>query len=63
MSQVQLFEAEGLLSTLKSKSRIVHRYDADVELLIQDENELDTEIETNLFFDEKVSVAIARCEA
>ena len=63
VSQDQLFEAEGLLSTLKSKSQIVHRYDAEIELLIEDENELATEIETNLLFDEKVSVAIARCEA
>ena len=51
-----------MLSTLKSKSQIVHRYDAEIELLIEDENELATEIETNLF-DEKVSVAIARFEA
>ena len=30
---------------------------------MEDENELATGIETNLLFDEKVSVAIARCEA
>ena len=62
ISQDQRFEAEGLPSTLKSKSQIVHRYDAEMELLIEDENELVTEIETNLIFDEKVSVAIARCK-
>ena len=51
-----------MLSTLKSKSQIVHRYDAAIELLIEDENKLFTKIETNFLFDEKVSVAIARCE-
>ena len=55
-SQDQLFEAEGLLSTLKSKSQILYRYDAEIELLIVDENELATETETNLFFDGTVSV-------
>ena len=48
---------------MKSKSQIVHRYNAEIELLIQNENELATEIETNLLFDENVSVAIARCQA
>ena len=52
-----------MLSLLESKSQIVYRYDAEIELLIQDEIELATEIEINLLFDEKVSVAIARCEA
>ena len=33
ISQEQLFEAEGLPSTLKSKSQIVHRYDAELNYL------------------------------
>ena len=41
----------------------MHRYDAEIKLLIENEIELATEIETNLLFDEKVSVAIARCVA
>ena len=52
-----------MLLTLKSKSQIVHRYDVESELLIEDENNLATEIETNFLFDENVTVAIARCEA
>ena len=63
ISQNQISEAEGLLSTLKSKSQIVHRYDAEIEWLIEDENKLATEIETNLLLDEKVSVAIVLCGA
>ena len=41
----------------------MHRYDAEIEPFIEDENELVTEIETSLLFDENVCVAIARCEA
>ena len=63
ISQDQLFEAEGLLSVLKSKCQKVQRYGTDNELLIEDENKLTTEIEVNLLFDEKLSVAIACCEA
>ena len=48
---------------MKGKSQIAHRYDAKIEPLIEDENELVTEIETSLLFDEKVGVASARCEA
>ena len=60
LSQDQHFEAEGLLSTFKRLPRIVHQYDAEIELIIEDKIELATEIETNLLFDEKVKVAIAR---
>ena len=52
-----------MLSTLKNKSHFLHRYDAEIELFIEDENKLATEIETKMLFDEKVSVANARCEA
>ena len=52
-----------MLSVLKSKSQKVQRYGTDNELLIEDENKLTTEIEVNLLFDEKLSVAIACCEA
>ena len=61
--QDRLVEAEGLLATLKNKSQIVNRYDAEIELLIEDENDLAIEVEANTLFDEKISIAIARCEA
>ena len=60
--QDRLVEAEGLLATLQNKSQIVNRYDAEIELLIEDENDLAIEVEANTVFDEKSIIAIARCE-
>ena len=62
ISQDHLFEADGLLSTFK-KSQRVHRFEAGTELDIECEINLARDIATNLLFDEKVSGAIARCEA
>ena len=42
---------------------MVHRYDAEIELLIDDETDLIAEIEANAVFDEKANVSIARVES
>ena len=62
-NQDQLCEAEALLSSLKTQWNMVHRYDAGIELLIDDETELIAEIEANAVFDEKANVSIARVES
>ena len=56
ITQDQLFDAGVMLSSLNSKFSIVHRYDADIEMLIENENETAPESETNLLFDENVNV-------
>ena len=54
--QDEVFEAEGLLSTLKGDSHIVK---IGLLLLIKNGNELATKIETNLLSDEKKLVSLS----
>ena len=46
ISQYQLFEDEVLLLTLKRKFLLIYFYDAKIGLLIQDESDVATEIDT-----------------
>ena len=59
----QLCEAEALSANLKNRWNLVHRYDAEIELLIDDEDDLSSEIDSSALFDEKASIAIVRLES
>ena len=59
----RLCEAQALLSTLKNKSSDIHRWDHEIELLIEDENELLAEMETTTDFDHNASITVARLSA
>ena len=63
VNEEQLCEAEALLANLKNRWNLVHRYDAEIELLLDDEDELSSEIDSSALFDEKASIAIARLES
>ena len=63
VNEEQLCGAEALLANLKNRWNLVHRYDAEIELLIDDEDELSSEIDSSALFDEKASIAIARLES
>ena len=45
VNEEQLCEAEALLANLKNLWNLLHRYDAEIELLIDDEDELSSEID------------------
>ena len=63
VNEEQLCEAEALLANLKNRWNLVHRYDAEIELLIDDEDELSSEIDSSALFDERASIALARLES
>ena len=53
VNEEQLCEAEAPLANLKNLWNLVHRYDAEIEHLIDDEDELSSEIDSRAIFDEK----------
>ena len=55
--------AEALLSNLKTKIQVIYSYDAQIELLVEDEAELDTEMITSTDFHHLADVAVARLSA
>ena len=59
----QLCEAEALLSSLKSKVQDIHRWDTEIQLGIDDENELDTDVQAATNFEMDSSITIARLTA
>ena len=63
VNEEQLCEAEVLLPNLKHRCNFVHRYDAEIELLIDGEDELSSEIDSSAIIDGKASIAIARLES
>ena len=63
VNEEQLCEADTLLIIIKSQWNLVHRYDAEIEFLIDDKDELSTVFDSNGTFDGKTSFAIARLES
>ena len=63
VNEEQHCEAEALLAILRNRWNLVPRYDAEIELLIDNEDELSSEIDSSATFDEKASIAIARLES
>ena len=47
----------------KSRLKLVHRNDAEIKYLVEDEDDLSSEIESNGTFNEKFSISIARLES
>ena len=50
VNEEQLCEAEAPLANLKNRCNLVHRYDAEIELLIDDEDELSSAIDSSAIF-------------
>ena len=50
---------EGLLKTLQDKMQVIHRYDAEMELLLDDDDQLcqDMELSTQFYHNATVTVA------
>ena len=55
----QLVETEGLLKTLQDKMQVIHRYVAEMELLLDDDHQLcqDMELSTQFYHNATVTVA------
>ena len=47
-SLTKLFQAEALLKTLQDRNSMIHRFGAEVFLLIEDEDELANELEQQM---------------
>ena len=62
VSREQLCETEVVLSTLKTQGNLVHHYNAEVDLLIEDGDFLRAEIEANAAFDKNACTSIARLQ-
>ena len=58
----KLCEGEALLAMLQNKSLVVNRWDAEIALLIENEDELAAEMDGANEFEHKVSITIARLE-
>ena len=58
-----LIQAEALLSNLETKIQVIYSYDAQIEHLVEDEAELDTEMITSTDFHHIADVAVARLSA
>ena len=56
----ELIQAEALSSNLKTKIQVIYSYDAQIELLGEDEADLDTEMITSTDFHHLADVAVAR---
>ena len=59
----QLVEAEALLKTLQDKIQVIHRYDAEIELLLDDDDQLSQDMELSTEFHHNASVTVARLSA
>ena len=58
----QLVEAEALLKTLQDKIQVIHRYDAEIELL-DDDDQLSQDMELSTQFHHNASVTVVRLSA
>ena len=60
----QLVEAEALLKTLQDKIQVIHRYDAEIELLLDDDDDqMSQDREFSPQFHHNASVTVARLSA
>ena len=59
----QLVEAEALLQTLQDKIQVIHLYDAEIELLLDDDDQLSHDVELLIQFHHIASVTVARLSA
>ena len=62
-SSTKLFQGEALLKTLQDRIAMIHKFDAEIELLIEDEDDLANELEQQTEFHVSASVTIARLSA
>ena len=62
-SSTKLFQSEALLKTLQDRIAMIHKFDAEIELLIEDEDDLANELEQQTEFHVSASVTIARLSA
>ena len=62
-SSTKLFQAEALLKTLQDRIAMIHKFDAEIELLIEDEDDLANELEQRTEFHVSASVTITRLSA
>ena len=59
-SSTKLFQGEALLKTLQDRIAMIHKFDAEIELLIKNEDELASELEQQTEFHVSASLTIAR---
>ena len=59
-SSTKLFQGEALLKALQDRISMIHKFDAEIELMIKDEDELANELEQHHV---SASVTIARLSA
>ena len=59
----QLVEAEALLKTLQDKIQVIHRYDAEIELLLDYDDQVSQDMELSTQFHHNASVTVARLSA
>ena len=59
----KLVQCEALLKTLRDRIAMIHKFDAEIDLLIEDEDELANELEQQTEFHVSASVSIARLSA
>ena len=62
-SSTKLVQGEALLKTLRDRIAMIHKFDAEIELLIEDEDELANELEQQTEFHVSASVSIVRLSA
>ena len=62
-ASTKLFQGEALLKTLQVRIAMIHKLDAEIELLIEDEDDLANEMEQQTEFHVSASVTIARLSA
>ena len=55
----QLVEAETLLKTLQNKIHVIHRYDTEIELILDDDDQLFQHMEYSTQFHHNASMAVA----
>ena len=62
-SSTKLFQGEALLKTLQDGIALIHKFDAEIDLLIDDEGDLANELEQQTEFPVSASVTIPRLSA
>ena len=63
VTSTELFQSEDLLKTLQDRSSRIHNFDAEIELLLGNEDELAKGLEQQTEFHVSASVTIARLSA
>ena len=56
----QLVEGEAILKTLEDKIQVIHRYDAEIELLLDNDDQLSQDMELPTQFHHNASMTVAR---